>query len=363
MSHQSQSPLADLMTVDAPPSTGHHAAPGATAASAQKRRRRLIALAVLGVLLLLVGSAFAWYLVTRKPLTALPGINVAQTPSYGYSIYSVTAPLGVAVTPEGDRIYVTQQEVDSPVLILDRTGQKIGELKVPPAVKGTQTTHTLWYAAIAPSSGEVFVSDRTGHAVQVYSPDGVFLRTIAPASLKGVWEPLGITVAEDGTLYVADVSTKGGGRILGLTQDGQVTRTLTVTGTGARPLNYPNGLLVDGDGNLVVADSSNARVLMFDKDGMASVVAGAGSGSGDVGMPRGLAIDDKGQLLVVDTTNSQVNVYKAPAPGEVGQFLGSFGVEGSGDGAFEYPNGIATDSRAKVYIADRVNNRIQVWSY
>lgn len=357
-SHQSTSPIDDLMTVDAPPAAKHAAAPAES-----HRRRRLIALAIVGVLLLLVGSAFTWYLVTRKPLTALPGINVAQTPRYTYSFYSVTAPLGVAVTPDGERLYVTQQDVDSPVLILDRAGHKIGQLKVPPAVKGKATSHTLWYVAVDKSSGNVFVSDRTGHAVQVYSADGVFLRSIEPTSLKGVWEPLGITLADDGTIYVADVSAKGGGRILALTQDGQITRTLSVTGSGARSLNYPNGLLVDGDGNLVVADSSNARVLVFDKDGMASVVAGAGSGAGDVGMPRGLAIDDKGQLLVVDTTNSQVSVYKAPVPGQVGQYLGSFGVEGSNDGAFEYPNGIATDARAKVYITDRVNNRIQVWSY
>lgn len=360
MSHQSQSPISDLMTVDAPPAARSHAAPDATA---QKRRRRLIALAILAVLLLLVTSAFAWYLVTRKPLTALPGINVAQTPDYAYSIYSVSAPLGVAVTPDGDRIFVTQQDVGASVLILDREGKRIGELKPPAAAKGKEIAHSLWYVALDTSNNEVFVSDRTAHAVQVYSADGVFLRTLVPSSVKDVWEPLGIAVAPDGTVYVADVSTKGGGRIIAMTQDGQITRTLTVTGTGARPLNYPNGLLVDGDGNLIVADSSNARVLMFDKDGAASVLAGAGSGSGDVGMPRGLAIDDKGQLLVVDTTNSQVNVYKAPVAGELGQYLGKFGVEGSGDGAFEYPNGIATDSRAKVYVTDRVNNRIQVWSY
>jgi sugar lactone lactonase YvrE len=84
---------------------------------------------------------------------------------------------------------------------------------------------------------------------------------------------------------------------------------------------------------------------------------------GDIGMPRGVAFDDSGKLLVVDTVNHVVNMYRpADEPGKA-TFVGSFGTEGIGDGQFEYPNGVTTDTRAKVYIADRVNNRVQVWSY
>jgi len=44
-------------------------------------------------------------------------------------------------------------------------------------------------------------------------------------------------------------------------------------------------------------------------------------------------------------------------------YIGSFGNEGQTDGTFEYPNGVATDTRAHIYVTDRENNRLQVWGY
>ena len=352
--------VTDMMTVDAPVAPGAHAAPDAE--GARKRRRRIIALILLGVLLLLLGSVIAWYLITRKPITALPGVVVAQTPHYSYSLDNVVAPLGVAVTPDGSRIYVSGDGVNVSVVVLDREGQKVGELKAPTA-KGTPAMHTMQYVAIDPTNGEVYASDRIAKAVYVYSPDGAYLRTVQPTSLKATWEPLAIAFAPDGTLYVADVRAKGGHQIVAIDADGNVTRTLKVTDKGAGQLDYPNGLTVDANGNLIVADSNNSRVLAFDRDGKPTVVAGSGVAAGDVGMPRGVVFDDSGSLLVVDTVNHVVDMYRpSGSPGKA-EFTGSFGVEGIGDGQFEYPNGITTDTRSKVYVTDRVNNRVQVWSY
>ena len=42
---------------------------------------------------------------------------------------------------------------------------------------------------------------------------------------------------------------------------------------------------------------------------------------------------------------------------------GDFGDFGAGDGQFSYPNDIAIDASGRLYIADRENNRVQVWSY
>ena len=61
------------------------------------------------------------------------------------------------------------------------------------------------------------------------------------------------------------------------------------------------------------------------------------------------------------TVNQNVKVYDVS--GDVPEFLFSFGTSGMGDGQFNYPNDIAFDSTGRLYIADRENNRIQVWSY
>jgi tripartite motif-containing protein 71 len=352
--------LASMMTAD---DSAVVADPVATddVAAARKRRRRLVLLILLGVLLLLLSAVIAWYLITRKPISAIPGVVVAQTPSYSYSLDNVVAPLGVAVSPDGERIYVSQQGVNAPVAVLDREGTKVGELKAPTG-KGISAVHSMMYLAIDPTNGDVVVSDRMAKAVYVFNTEGALVRTLQPESLKKTWEPLGITVAPDGTLYVADVLDKGQ-QVLAFDGDGNVVRTLAVTAKDADPLNYPNAITVDDKGDVVVADSNNGRVLMFDADGKPSVVAGPGVAEGDVGMPRGVAFDESGQLLVVDTVNHVVDMYRpSDEPGKA-QYVGSFGVEGVADGQFEYPNGITVDNRAKVYVADRVNNRVQVWSY
>jgi DNA-binding beta-propeller fold protein YncE len=59
-----------------------------------------------------------------------------------------------------------------------------------------------------------------------------------------------------------------------------------------------------------------------------------------------------------------VHLYRAVTEGDRRPvYLADFGVEGVDDGEFEYPNGVAVDDRARVYVTDRENNRVQVWGY
>lgn len=328
------------------------------AAADAARRRRTIALIVLLVLLLIVGAAFAWYLITRKPLSAIPGIVSEQTPHYAYSLYGVAAPMGVAVTSDGERMYVTQQEVNAPVVVMDRAGAKLGEL-VPPDAK--KATHQALYVAINPVSNEVYVSDRMAKAIYVYDDQGQWVRTFRPTGLADTWQPLALTFKDDGTLYVADVQEKAPA-ILAFDVNGAKVASF-VPGPDLGPLNYPNGLVVQDDGDVLVSDSSNSRIIAFTSDGAATVLASAGLAEGDVGMPRGTAFDDSGRLLVIDTVNHHGISYRPADPPTSLETVGVWGVQGIGEGQFEYPNGLATDTRGRVYVADRVNNRVQVWTY
>jgi len=65
----------------------------------------------------------------------------------------------------------------------------------------------------------------------------------------------------------------------------------------------------------------------------------------------------------VDTADHMVRVYLVGDSKATPTYIGSFGGEGKLEGTFEYPNGIATDKRAHVYVTDRENNRVQVWGY
>ena len=330
----------------------------AVAKKMSKSNKRKITLLI--VLLLIFAALFIWYLLNRKPLSELPGLSDTKLPHYEMSIYGTSHPIGVAVTPLGDRIYVTESDGTRLVKVFNRAGKQTGTL-TPPKLQGN--SHLPSYVAINPKTQDVYVSDRMTASIFIYDSQNKYLRTFAPkGNLGGKWNPLGLAFAPDGTLYVTDVRGKDSKnhRIVVFGPDGTLVRSMGAPGS----LSFPNGIVVDAHGNIEVADSNNGRLVVFNVAGKVLATIAPGVGEGDLGLPRGTAVDDFGRLFVADTADHQVRVYKigdlkAPTP----SYIGSFGGEGQLDGTFEYPNGVATDTRAHIYITDRENNRVQVWGY
>jgi len=322
-----------------------------------KKRKGLIA--ALLIALVILALLFVWYLMNRKPLSELPGLTSTTMPHYEFSIYGTTQPLGVAANAAGDRIYVTESGGERLVRVYDRAGKLVGTLK-PPASAGK--SHIPVYVAISPTTQDVYVSDTATSSIYVYDAKGTFLRTFAPkGDLGGKWNPLGLAFAPDGTLYATDVRPlpAKSHRVLAFAPDGTLKRSIGAPGQ----LNFPNGIVVDAQGNIEVSDSNNGRLVIFSPYGKMLATISPGIGEGDLGLPRGAAVDDAGRLYVVDTSDHQVRVYAIDESKAVPTYIGSFGNEGQTDGTFEYPNGVATDTRAHIYVTDRENNRLQVWGY
>ncbi len=106
------------------------------------------------------------------------------------------------------------------------------------------------------------------------------------------------------------------------------------------------------DGAVVwVADTNNGRVQAFTRRGrVLSVVEGLAA-------PRGIAVY-RGLVHVVDVFQHRVFIFDA-----AGDLRYTFGGRGLGEGAFNFPNDIAIDGLGVIYVADRENNRVSVWSY
>jgi len=341
------------------PSGGGAATPPPAGPKDRRRRRKVIAVIVVLALLAALASVAGWYLLNRKPLTELPGLATAKLPHYERSIYGVSEPLGVAVSADGERIYVTQSGTDPAVLVFDKDGKKLGRLSVPGQ---TGAMPQPVYLAIDPTNQDLYVSDRLAKVLYIFDAKGSYLRTFEPkGSFDGKWSPLALAFAPDGTLYASDVlsSDPTKHRIVVFGPDGTYERSF-----GAPKLNYPNGIWADSQGNAWVADSSDGRLVVVDRTGKSLTEISRGMGDGDLGMPRGVGIDDSGRLFIVDTTDHMVRVYTVgPTAGDTPAYVGSIGGEGRLDGTFEYPNGLALDQRAHVYVTDRENNRVQVWGY
>lgn len=325
-----------------------------------KARRRLTAailLVLVTVISIIVVSAFGWYVQTGKPLAELPGLTKERMPHYVFSIYGATRPSSVAVNPARDRIYVVEGAGARRVIVYDPIGKQIGLLTPP---HSTGVAQGPVYVAVNPITSEVYVSDRPSQSVYVYDAKGVFKETFEPKGIVvGGWQPLGMTFDDDGNFYATDVSAKPH-RVLVFNSSGRLIHTVGVTDG----LQFPNGVTLDALSHVYISDSNNGRVLIFDLAGKNIASINRGVGEGDLGMPRGVVIDDSDRLYVVDTANHMVKIYRVGVDkSSIPKYLGSFGDEGQIDATFEYPNGVAIDSRSRIYVTDRENNRVQIWTF
>jgi DNA-binding beta-propeller fold protein YncE len=316
----------------------------------RRKKRLLLLLCVLASLFLVIAG---WYLLTRKPLP-LPGLVTEDVPTFRGVINTPAEPIGVAVSGDGELLYVTYADGRTPAQALDRSGEVVATL-TPPADTGA--AHMPAYLAVHPDTGEVYVTDRITSQIYVYDRAGDYVSTFpAPGDIAGSWAPLAITIDAAGQVYVSDVS--GSQVIRQFAPDGTQLRTFGAPGGTS----FVNGLAVDDNGTLIAADSNNGRVVFFDPQGRQLAQINGGAGTGELGMPRGLALAGDERVYVVDTVNHLVSAYTVADPAQGARFIGTMGQEGIGEGAFEFPNGAATDDRDRVYVADRLNRRIQMWS-
>jgi DNA-binding beta-propeller fold protein YncE len=322
----------------------------------RRRRRKAVILLLLFLGLVLLLGLVIWYLLFRQPINPLPPIPATQIPAYSTSIYGVTRPIGVAVSPDGDRIYVTEGGATGVGVVLDNAGNVIAKMTPP---ESTGTNHQPVYAAVDPVTSEVYVTDRLAGTVYIYDEDGAYQRELVLPEPRPGWQPMGMTFDAAGTLYVTDFSGPFQ-KVLVIDRDLRVVRTLGET----LNLNFPNGIAVDKAGTVYVTDSNNGRLVTFGSDGKGVVRIGRGAGEGNLGLPRGLTIDASDRIFTVDTTAQGVLVYRTLSSGdEQIEYLGSFGTQGIADGQFNFPSGVSIDSRGRVYVADTFNDRVQIWSY
>jgi len=124
--------------------------------------------------------------------------------------------------------------------------------------------------------------------------------------------------------------------------------------------NAPTHLAIDRrNGNVLVADTNNFRVQVFDKDGVYLRKFGQlGDNPGDFSRPKGIAVDSEGHVYVADAGFNNFQIFD-----DMGELLLSVGRLGAGAGGFQLPGGMYVDDQDRVYVADTLNRRIEVFQY
>jgi len=205
-------------------------------------------------------------------------------------------------------------------------------------------------------NGELLVTDASHAYVQAFDPrTGKFIgrfggRGDGEANLE---KPEGIDVDDEGNIFVADYAS-------GFVKkyDKSYKWLITFSGYGSKAGETMKSEFMDiRDGKLYVPDAGNNRVNVFDLDGKSLFdFGGPGGEPGKFATPEAAKFDSGGRLFVSDLKNDRIQVFDAE-----GRLLSMFGRSGERSGEFRAPAGLAFDRDDNLYVTEIGNNRVQVF--
>jgi DNA-binding beta-propeller fold protein YncE len=202
----------------------------------------------------------------------------------------------------------------------------------------------------------IYVADGELGNIFVFRPDGEFDRMLDTADWLKRPSALAIDRARQ-RLYVVDVPAHDV-KVIDL-PTGKVSGVIGRRGVERGEFNFPTFVALDRQGRLLVTDSMNMRIQIFDIEGqLVSAFGKHGDGSGDFSAPKGVALDSEGHVYVADAGFDNVQVFD-----ETGKLLLFWGTSGQEAGKFWLPVGLFIDDQDRIYVADSYNNRVQIFQY
>jgi DNA-binding beta-propeller fold protein YncE len=205
-------------------------------------------------------------------------------------------------------------------------------------------------------NGNIWVAERCGAnscagsslaPILEFDPSGELLASFGAGMFVF---PHGITADRDGNIWVTDGDGKDGKghQVFKFSPKGKVLLTLGksgIAGAGEDTFNKPSAMAIAPNGDIFVADGhggeSNARIVKFTKQGKFIMTWGKkGAAPGDLNIPHALAFDSKGRLFVADRGNNRIQIFD-----QNGKFLDQWQ-------QFSRPSGIFIDRNDVLYVAD-----------
>jgi sugar lactone lactonase YvrE len=214
---------------------------------------------------------------------------------------------------------VLAQRPSDPALLVPETAAELDYVVAPAAVTLPAGKDMGATASVAfDKDGHLWVLSRGEQAFYEFNADGTYIQSFGD---KIFTRSHGLRIDRQGNLWATDV---GGHIVVKMTREGKTLLTIGTKGeagewneaTGSHKLNQPNDIAIADNGDIFVAQGhtpgpmGDPRVLKFDKDGkFIKSWGGKGSGPGQFQVAHGAAIDAKGLLWIADRENQRIQVF------------------------------------------------------
>jgi DNA-binding beta-propeller fold protein YncE len=285
---------------------------------------------------------------TDEPVLASKFFSTVQIiGSRGTGLGQFNKPRSVAVDTQ-DNLYVV--DMTGRVQKFSPSGQFLLSWQMPQTDKGKPK------GMCRDGGGNIVIIEPHYSRINHYSPKG---KLVAQWGENGtnfgqVFFPRAVGVNSHGDLYVSEYGvtervqrfSSGGTRCLG---------TFGWAGDAPGNFNRPEGLGIDAQDRVYVADSCNHRIQIFSSEGKFLHAYGhAGAAPGQLSYPYDVQVDEAGRQYVCEFGNSRVQIFDPE-----GRSLEILGGPGPNPGQFSNPWSIALDSAGNLYVADSLNHRVQ----
>ncbi len=212
------------------------------------------------------------------------------------------------------------------------------------------------YGIAVDSKGKIYTADTRVGAIFIFNPETRDLEMIKNKADAHFVRIIGLAMDDNDRLFVADPGLR---HVLIFDANHKATDVIT------EGMVEPSMLAIDTQNRLLyVSDITLDQILVYDADTFKLKRKMGTTGKnhelttpGDFAKPTGVAVDKEGNLYVADTLNNRIEIFDAD-----GQFIRSWGKNGDGPGYFARPKGVAIDSDGHVWVADGMQDRIQVFT-
>lgn len=214
-------------------------------------------------------------------------------------------------------------------------------------------------AVVIDGDDQLFIVDKTGR-IQIFDRDGNFIRCWRTPEV-GLGKPCGLGLDNRNSLLVGDTHYH---RVLFYSKHGVLDQSRTIGGkNGILPgqFGFVTDVVQDSSGNFYVGDyGEHDRIQKFSQDGdFIMEWGGQGDEPGKFLRPQGMIVDENGLLWVADACNHRVQVFDAT--GDHVRLVKIWGTMGIEPGQMRYPYGIAFVGNDRLLLCEWGNHRVQLF--